>query len=179
MPTAFLHRLRKLPSDDRAATAVEFAILITPLLFLILASLQLGIIFFATQCLQSAAMSAGRQLMTGSAQDNGDSQQQFIHNAVCPNAPVLFDCNSIMVDVQSASAYSSISTTPLTPTYDASGKVTNKWSYSPGAAGDIVIVRLMYNWPVVAGPLMPGLANQSNGNRLLVATSVFKNEPYQ
>jgi len=36
----------------------------------------------------------------------------------------------------------------------------------------------MYNWPVVAAPLLPGLADQSNGDRLLVATSVFKNEPY-
>jgi len=178
MPSAFLHRLRKLPRDDRAATAVEFAILITPLMFLILASLQLGLIFFAGQCLQSAAIASGRELMTGAEQDKGATQTQF-QSAVCANATVLFNCNSIMVDVESASSYSNISTAPLTPTYDASGKVTNTWAYSPGAAGDIVILRLMYSWPVVAGPLLPGLANQSNGNRLLVATSVFKNEPYQ
>jgi Flp pilus assembly protein TadG len=172
-------RLRAFVADEAAATAVEFAILITPLMFLILASLQLGLIFFAGQCLQSAAISAGRQLMTGFAQDKGYSQQAFISNAVCTNATVLFNCNNIMVDVESASSYSSISTAPLTPTYNAAGQVTNNWSYSPGAAGDIVILRLMYNWPVVASPLLPGLANQSNGNRLLVATSVFKNEPYQ
>jgi Flp pilus assembly protein TadG len=178
MPTPLLHRLRRLPGDERAATAVEFAILITPLLFLVLAALQLGIIFFATQCLQSAAITSGRQLMTGSVQDAGLSQTQF-QKAVCANAPVLFTCGDIMVDVQSASAYTSISTAALTPTYDASGKPTNSWSYSPGAAGDIVILRLMYNWPVVGGPLLPGLANQANGDRLLVATAVFKNEPYQ
>jgi Flp pilus assembly protein TadG len=171
--------LRTFVRDEAAATAVEFAILITPLLFLLLASLQLGIIFFAGQCLQSVAIGAGRELMTGTVQDAGDSQSQFIQNAVCPNAPVLFTCGAIMVDVESASSYSNVSTTPLTPTYDSNGNVTNKWSYSPGAAGDIVIVRLMYNWPVVAAPLLPGLANQPNGDRLLVATSVFKNEPYQ
>ena len=178
MPTPLLHRLRRLPKDERAATAVEFAILITPLMFLILAALQLGIIFFATQCLQSVAITAGRELMTGSVQDAGLSQAQF-QNKVCANAPVLFTCGDIMVDVESASAYTSIPTTPLTPTYDANGKPNNNWSYSPGAAGDIVILRLMYNWPVVGGPLLPGLANQSNGDRLLVATAVFKNEPYQ
>ena len=171
-------RLRAFSRDETAATAVEFAMLITPLLFLILASLQMGIIFFATQCLQSAAMGAGRELMTGTVQKAGQTQTQF-QNTVCANAPVLFTCNNIMVDVQSASSYSTISTAPLTPTYDASGNVTNHWAYSPGGAGNIVILRLMYNWPVVAGPLLPGLANQSNGDRLLVATSVFKNEPYQ
>ena len=178
MPTATLTRLRELPGDERAATAVEFAILVTPLVFLILASLQLSIIFFAGQCLQSTAISSARQLMTGSAQQAGLTQAQY-QKAVCANAPVLFTCGDIMVDVQSASAYTSLSTAALTPTYDASGKPTNSWSYSPGAAGDIVILRLMYNWPVVGGPLLPGLANQANGDRLLVATAVFKNEPYQ
>jgi hypothetical protein len=36
----------------------------------------------------------------------------------------------------------------------------------------------MYNWPVVGGGLLPGLADQPNGSHLLVATSVFKTEPY-
>lgn len=179
MAAALRSRLRAFVADEAAATAVEFAILITPLLFLVLASLQVCLIFFAGQYLQSAAMSAGRQLMTGTVQDNGDSQAQFIQNAVCPNVGVLFTCGAVMVDVQSASSYSSINTAALAPTYDSKGNVTNKWSYSPGAAGDIVIVRLMYSWPVVAGPLLPGLANQSNGSRLLVGTSVFKNEPFQ
>jgi hypothetical protein len=80
--------------------------------------------------------------------------------------------------VQSAGTYSSINTAPLTLTYNSSGAVTNTFNYSPGAAGDIVILRVMYNWPVIASPLLPGLANQSNGDRLLVGTSVFKNEPY-
>jgi Flp pilus assembly protein TadG len=179
LATKIRSRLRAFVADEAAATAVEFAILITPLLFLVLASLQLGLIFFAGQCLQSAAIASGRELMTGAEQDQGATQTQF-QSVVCAKAPVLFDCNSIMVDVESASSYSNVSTAPLTPTYDpTTGKVTNNWSYSPGAAGDIVILRLMYSWPVVGGPLLPGLANQSNGNRLLVATSVFKNEPYQ
>lgn len=171
-------RIRAFAADERAATAVEFAILISPLLFLILASLQLAIIFFANQALQSATMLAGRQLMTGADQSAGVTQAQF-QQSICSKAQFLFSCPGVMVDVESASAYSSVSTTPLTLTYDASGNVTNGWSYSPGAGGDIVIVRAMYNWPVIAAPLLPGLANQPNDNRLLVATAVFKNEPFQ
>ena len=56
--------------------------------------------------------------------------------------------------------------------------MTNNFAYSTGNPGDILIVRIMYSWPVIASPLMPGLANQPNGNHLLVATSVFKTEPY-
>lgn len=178
MRAAIHSRLRVFAADERAATAVEFAILITPLLVLILASLQLATIFFANQALESAAITAGRQLMTGADQNAGVTQSQF-QQAVCANASFLFSCKDVMVDVESASAYSNINTTPLTLTYDPSGKVTNSWAYSPGSAGDIVILRVMYNWPVVGAPLLPGLANQPGDQRLLVATAVFKNEPFQ
>jgi len=178
MAIGFRRRLLRLGKDERAATAVEFALLITPLVTLILASLQLSLIFFAGQALQSVAISAGRQLMTGQVQDAGDTQTQF-HQVVCDNAPILFTCGSLMVDVQSASNYSQINTTPITLNYDIHGNVTNTWSYSPGSPGSVVILRVMYNWPVVAGPLMVGMANQPNGDHLLVGVSVFKNEPYE
>lgn len=41
-----------------------------------------------------------------------------------------------------------------------------------------MVVQVMYQWPIVLGPLGFNLSNLSNGNRLLVSTAVFKNEPY-
>jgi Flp pilus assembly protein TadG len=150
--------------------------IMAPLIAVILASLQTAIIFFEGQALQTATERTARQLMTGSAQTASTTQTQF-KSAVCAMA-TSFTCNNLMVDVQSASSFTSISTSPLTPTYNSSGAATNSWSYSPGGPGDIVIVRVMYDWPVVGGPLALNLANQSNGTYLLVATVVFKNEPY-
>ncbi|HEY2708045.1 MAG TPA: TadE/TadG family type IV pilus assembly protein [Caulobacteraceae bacterium] len=171
-------RLQKFGRDESAATAVEFALLVTPLITLILASLQLSIIFFAGQALQTVAVSSARQLMTGQAQLAGDNAAQYKANVVCPNVKILFACTDLMVDVQSSNSYATINTASPTITYDGSGNVTNSWSYHPGNPGDIVILRIMYNWPVVAAPLMVGIPDQPNGNKLLVATSVFKAEPY-
>jgi hypothetical protein len=84
-----------------------------------------------------------------------------------------------MVDVESAGSYSALNTATPTLTYDGSGNVTNAWVYNPGGPGDIVIMRVMYNWPVIGGPLAWGLSNQPGDQRLLIATTVFKNEPYQ
>ncbi len=39
-------------------------------------------------------------------------------------------------------------------------------------------MRVMYGWPIVGGPFAFGLSNQPNGTFLLIATAVFKNEPY-
>jgi hypothetical protein len=90
-----------------------------------------------------------------------------------------------MINVQNYSDFSSANTS--TPTIsgfnssgqalDASGK-TITWAWSPGNPGDIVVVQVMYQWPLVLGPLGFTLSNLSNGNRLLVSTAVFKNEPY-
>lgn len=174
MPFArLIHRFLK---NRRGAAAVEFAMIMTPLFALILVSLQTGIVFFEGQALQTAASMAARQILTGTAQTGNLTQTQF-KTKVCGFAAT-FNCSKLMVDVQSAPAFTSITTTPITLTYSA-GNVTNVWSYNPGNPGDIVIVRLLYNWPIFGGPLAIGLANQPGNKYLLVGTAVFKNEPYQ
>jgi len=159
------------------ATAVEFALLAVPLFTLIFASLQVAVIYFFDQALQTGAQKAARQLMTGSAQTAGLTQSQFI-NVVCANLPSQFDCKSnLMVDVQSSPSFTSTNTATLT--YIRPTPNNTPGNYSPGNPGDIVIMRVLYDWPVLGGPLAVGLANQADGGHLMVATAVFKNEPYQ
>jgi Flp pilus assembly protein TadG len=177
MKTRRRSRVLEALRDNRASAALDFALLAIPLFGLILFTLQLAIVSFFDQALQTATEAAARQLMIGSAQDASLTQTQFL-NAVCAKAS-MFTCSGLMVDVQSATDFSDINTSALTPTYNSSGAVTNTWSYSPGVAGDIVIMRVMYDWPIIGGPFAYGLSNQSNGTFLMVATAVFKNEPYQ
>ena len=176
MLTSIRHRLRAFAKDESAAAAVEFSLVALPLLGFLLAALQLSVIFFAGQMLQSAATNAGRELMTGQAQKGGMTASQF-GQLVCNPVSTLFDCSGMMVDVASAGTFSAVNTSPPTITRDANGKVTNKWSWSPGGPGDVVIVTVMYDWPVF-GPSVLGLSNQPDGGHLLVAVSVFKNEPF-
>jgi hypothetical protein len=83
-----------------------------------------------------------------------------------------------MINVQNYSSFASANTSTPTLTFDSSGAVTNQWAWSPGSPGDIVIVQVMYQWPVMMGPLGFNLANLANGNRLLVSTVAFKSEPF-
>ena len=153
--------------------------LVTPLVGLILASLQLSMIFYAGQLLQTAAVSgASRELMTGAAaapeKPTCNTRRTSARNRPCRSSST---AQTSWSTCSRRSSYSSLNTTPITLTYNGSGAVTNNFAYSTGNPGDILIVRIMYSWPVIASPLMPGLANQPNGNHLLVATSVFKTEP--
>ena len=163
-------------SDKRGATAVEFALLITPFISLLFVTLQTILIFLSNAQLDTATRASSRLLMTGSAQQSSMSQGQF-KNQVCA-AATNFDCAKIMVDVQSSQTFSSLNGAAPTITYGANGLASNSFSYSPGGPNDVVIVRVMYAWPVIGGILGVGLVNQPNNTRLLVSTFVFKNEPY-
>ena len=59
----------------------------------------------------------------------------------------------------------------------SSGNLNSKTRYNPGGPGDIVVVRMFYQWPLIVTRLGFNPANLSNGNRLLCATAAFKNEP--
>ena len=131
--------------------------------------------FFAGQTLEAAVTDASRLIMTGQAQTSGFNKDSF-KQAVCDRIYGLFDCtNGVHVDVKNYSSFSSISTaSPVT-----GGQLdTSKMAYVPGGPGCIEVVTLYYQWPIYVSLLGNNLSNLSGGKRLLVATSVFRNEPY-
>ena len=159
------------------ATAVEFALVGAPFIALIAAIFQVGLIIYATQSLQTATAAASRLVLTGQAQTQNMTASDF-GQAVCDDAK-LFTCSGLMVDVRTYSSFSGADTSMPALSYDAHGNVNNQWQYNPGGPGDIVVMRVMYQWPVFMGPLALNLSNLGNGYRLLMATSAFKNEPYK
>jgi Flp pilus assembly protein TadG len=161
----------------QGTTAVEFALIAPAFLATLIAVLQTCVFVFAQQTLQTAAMEAGRLIMTGQIQNGNVTQSQFLSD-ICPMIQPLFNCNSLMVDVQSYSSFSGANTSTPTLTYNAQGQVTNSWSYNPGSPGQVVIVRLIYQWSVVGGPLGFMLSNLPNNSAEMMGISAFRVEPY-
>src|SRR6202012_5191787 len=91
-------------------------------------------------------------ILTGQAQAQSMTQSQFA-KAVCANVVILFNCSNLMIDVEVAGSWNSANTGTPTLTFDGKGNVTNSWQFNPGNPGDIVVVRVMYQWPVFLGPL--------------------------
>lgn len=162
--------------DDKGATAVEFALVGTPFLALVVALIQTFLVFFAQELLESVTRQAARLVMTGQVQSAQMTQAAF-KQKVCDQVVIFFTCGGLMVDVQVANSWTSTNTAMPTLTFDSKGAVTNVWQYNPGNAGDIVVLRVMYVWPVMLGPLGFNLSNLSNGNRLIMASAAFQNEP--
>jgi Flp pilus assembly protein TadG len=168
--------------DRKGATVVEFALIATPFFAILAALIQTFLLFFAQSVLENVVRQSARQIMTGQVQAADASltaaaAAAAFKSTVCTNANILFTCSGLMVDVQVANNWSSANVGMPTLTYDSTGNVTNAWQFNPGTAGDIVVVRVMYLWPVFFGPIAFNMANQANGSRLIMASSAFQNEP--
>ena len=167
---------RRMLREQDGGAAIEYGLIAAPFFAMVFAIIQTAVVFFAGQALERAAADSARLVMTGQAQTAGYDQTMF-KQAVCGKIYGLFDCNGgLYVDVKNYTSFSSISTArPI----DSNGNLINNFGYAPGGPGDIVVVRLMYQWPVYLSPLGFDLSDMSGGKRLLVSTVAFRNEPYK
>jgi Flp pilus assembly protein TadG len=167
--------LRRFRRNRRGSAAVEFA-LVAPVFFaLLFAIIETAIVFFAGQVLETVTQDSARMILTGQAQTTGYSQSDF-KTYVCGKIIVLFDCvTGISIDVQSYSAFSSVS---IADPIDGGKNFVAPNNYNPGGPGDIVVVRLFYQWPLIVTGLGYNIANLTGSKRLLTATAAFRNEPY-
>jgi len=191
---------------NREGTAIlEFAIVGPAFIALLLAIMYTMLIYLAQQMLETSAESAGRLLLTGSAQTmtlaNGHvgMQASDFKNAICNGVsgtdangqtvtipsllPPLLSCSRLTVNVSTATTYNVASTASPTFTYNSSGVITSTntgYNYQTNNSGKshIVVLQLIYLWPTGKGPLGLDLTDQPNANRKLVATSVFTTEDY-
>jgi Flp pilus assembly pilin Flp len=187
-PTASVrHVWRRFRRNRMGSAAVEFA-LVAPVFFaLLFAIIETAIMFFASQVLETVTQESARQVLTGQAQTAALTQAQFKSQVVCPAGSivnVLFDCqNGIFIDVESypsssGASCSTFSNVVINSQIDTNGNFINNMQYNPGGPGDIVIVRLFYQWPLYLTGLGYNIANMSGNQRLLAATAAFCNEPY-
>jgi Flp pilus assembly protein TadG len=167
--------VRRFARGNDGIAAVEFGIVAAPFLALMFAIMETAIVFFASQTLETAVADSSRLIMTGQVQTGNFTETKF-KQAVCAKILGLFDCaNGIKIDVRKYSGFSSINNSkPI----DAKGNLLTNFGYDPGKQGDIVVVRLMYEWPIYVSLLGFSLSDLSGGKRLIMATAAFRNEPY-
>jgi Flp pilus assembly protein TadG len=166
---------RRFRRNRRASAAVEFA-LVAPMFFaLLFAIIETAMVFFAGQVLENITQTSARMILTGRAQSLGYLAADF-KTYLCNQIPAaLFTCAGISVDVQSYSAFSNVT---INSQIDAGGNFINNMQYSPGGPGNIVVVRVFYQWPLFVTGLGYNIANLTGSKRLLTATAAFVNEPY-
>jgi len=167
------------------ASALEFAIVAGPFLVLVFGILAVGLAFAGNMTLENAVAQGARLIRTGEAQGQ-DFDAGTFKSEVCKYLTAPLSCGGLKLDVRTFATFGS---SDLTNPRDSNGNLKSQFSYQPGAGGQIVVVRGFYEWNLLAAlPIIPvshnqsidtRLSNMQNGNRLLVATVAFRNEPFK
>jgi len=168
--------LDRFKANRKGSAAVQFA-LVAPLFFMVLfAIMEVSLIYFANQILETGTQDSGRLVFTHQAQDAGKTANDFKAD-LCNRVSFLLDCSKIYVDVESYPPGTSI--TPYVP-FDAQGNFdpsTAQYTPPSGGSANIVLVRTFYEWPLFITGLGFNMANLGPSTRLLAATAAFRVEP--
>jgi Flp pilus assembly protein TadG len=175
----YLKRLKdqitRFGDTQRGATAVEFALIAPPFLATLIAILEVSLFLFGQMALQNAANQAARYFLTGQA-ESGNWSATTVVNKVCP---VLFNCNNLFIVVQDYASFAAANTSAPSM-YDANGNLLTQaqYTYATGAPNQIMVLQLVYAWPVVPGPLGFDVGPVQKGAVEMMGVSAFRVEPY-
>jgi Flp pilus assembly protein TadG len=162
--------------DASGAAAVEFAIVGTSFMLMLMAAFEFGYMLFVQSVLDNAARDAARLVRTGQAQGSSNPTSTF-STLLCNEVGSLIGCGSIVYQAQVFNDWTSAQTAVGTaPTRDNNGNMVSS-GFSPGTPGQIMVVTVTYNYPFFT-PWIGGLVGGSSKSAFLESVVVFQNEPY-
>ena len=175
-------------SGSAGAVAIEYALIAPMFFYLLFGILEVSSVLFTAAVVDGAAQSAARLIRTGEAQTSGDSEATFLAE-MCSSLTNVYSCDNITTDVTTFASFSSVSIPAIKINgngdlvyddgdNDDDNDVLYTASYTPGGAGDISVVQVLYTWDFVT-PLIGELMGGSDGQMSLYTTVVFRNEPYE
>jgi Flp pilus assembly protein TadG len=110
-------------------------------------------------------------------QTAGGATATSFANTVCANLGWLESqcASNISVDVRTFTSFQNVNpTSPVTNGVFQPGAL----AFNMGAAGDIVMVRVYYQWTLITPFLNGGLQPLANGKKVITSVATFRNEPY-
>lgn len=169
-------RRRSLRQCEKGSTVVEFALVIVPFLACMFAIIEIGLVFFAGQVLETSVADASRMILTGQVQNAKFDANGFKNQICTTSVQAMFKCDNIKIDVRTANSFGGAD---LSPPVKPDGTLdTQNFTYEPGTQCQIVVVRVIYEWPTFVRGFGLDLATLADGKHLLMSTAAFRNEPY-
>ena len=167
---------RRFSGDRRGAAALEFALVATPFFMLLFGILEIALIFFASAVIEDGVAEAARDIRTGQLQTAGQNEADF-RAIICQRIDAVADCGRLRVDVR---RFEDFASTDFTAPQDEDGELDDSgFQFDPGQAGDVVVVRVFYDWPLLGPGMINGLSNMPGNRRLISSATAFRNEPFE
>jgi Flp pilus assembly protein TadG len=168
--------LSRLWKKTDGATAVEFAIVGVPFVFIMVGLVEVSLMFAANSLLQDATSDAARMIRTGQVQQTTGDPEQVFHDELCRASSVFLDCSKIQYEVVTLNGFDDAQDN--LPSFDGNGDLISQ-GFTPGGVSDVVLIRSVYYYPLMTPFLGPLLADGPNQTKFMMTTMVMQTEPYE
>ncbi|MGC1302413.1 MAG: TadE/TadG family type IV pilus assembly protein [Caulobacteraceae bacterium] len=183
---ALAKAFKRLRADRRGATALEFALVAAPFIFMIFAIIELALVFMVNVTLDNATAIEGRKFRTGQECIDSASDTTAVNNLkqnICNNMSWLEgQCmNNLYVDVRSFASFNGAGSSAPTKT-NAAGQLTfdpTQLQDTSGGASSVNVLTAYYNWTLLTPFLYAGLQSfPGTGQHMLISSDVLSFEPF-
>lgn len=159
---------RSFRRDEQGATAVEFAFVAPVLFFALLSLVEIGMLGMMMMSVDAAVLDAARRIRTG--RDDAATSAQAFEDQICSHiGGGLTNCrNRLIISVKKYAKFSDA---------NAVAAQAPDGTFDKGGAGDIIIVKANYTWPLLT-PFLGNLERVGPTNVVIPARAAFKNEPF-
>jgi Flp pilus assembly protein TadG len=176
--------IRRFGRSQDGAAAVEFGFIAVPFFALLFAIIETALMFWTSEVLEESLSQTSRRLLTGQAvsrynSTNPATNAQAFRDDICAAAPMgLIDCSKLYVDVKIYTDFAGAKSNTTSPV--SNGKLdTGKFAYNEPQPGQIVVARAVLDYSLfLTSWASASLADLGAGHRALVATTVFRAEPF-
>lgn len=196
----FRKRLLGVFSNEAGSPAIEFALAAPVLLLVMTAIIEFGMIMFVTVLMEGGLREAGRYGITGQIPPNAkdetkspeDRRAAKIRAIVAEHTLGLVDISKATISITAYPTFDDVgkgedfvdgnenSEYDVGETYkDCNGngkRDADRGKSEPGAAGDVVVYRFDYDWPLLTSLMTPLI--DTGGKFHLQANAVMRNEPW-
>ncbi len=174
---------------EKGVTAIEFALILPPLIFLIMGSIEFSLFLFVQSSLEGATFAASRLGKTGYVEAPA-TQEETILEVLDDRVGFFLDMQQLTVESVSYSDFASIGQPE--PFVDVNGNgekdITENYTDSngngvydtdmgvegPGSAGDVAVYTVSYPWRVM-NPMFHTYLGETIE---ITSRFIVKNEPY-
>lgn len=170
--------------NKQGSTAVEFAIIAPLFLGIMFSMFEIGWFFYTNSVIDASLDRAGRLLRTGQVQQSiatPADQFTFLYDEICDVVDSFGDCGSrLTLEVQTFTSFADLAaaTDPMVCADSPPADIA-AIPFSPGTELSIVRARMCLIYNTVNPLIGVDLSEGDTGQRHLVSTVIFRNEPYE
>ena len=157
------------------STAVEFALIGIPFIFMIIGIIEMALMFTSQSLLEASTAEAARQVRIGAVQQGG-GEQEFV-DTLCDFSSLLIPCDDVQYQVQTFDDFGDVQDAPDAQ-FDEDGNLEDQ-GFDAGGVSDVVMIRVAYKYPIKTPMMQLILTNNNDSSRVMVSTIVLQTEPYE